>query len=163
MDIFCVSFFGHRKIENALQIEHCLEQIITNLLHHHTYVEFLIGRDGEYDQLVSSVIRRCKRNFRSDNSAHIWVLPYVTAEYQKNKEAFLDYYDEIVVCEEAALAHFKGAYQTRNRKMVDQSDLIVFCVQHERGGAWQTMKYAKRKGIPYLNLNDCPEIIIEKF
>lgn len=38
--------------------------------------------------------------------------------------------------------------------MVDRSDLVVFFVQHESGGAWQTMKYAKRKGIPRINLND---------
>ena len=26
--------------------------------------------------------------------------------------------------------------------MVDRSDLVVFYVEHEYGGAWQTMKYA---------------------
>lgn len=163
MENYCVSFFGHRELENALQIEQQLERIIVYLLHHHAYVEFLIGRDGEYDLLVSSVIRRCKRDIRSDNSALIWVLPYVTTEYLKNEESFRNYYDEIIVCEEASLTHFKGSYQMRNRKMVDRSDLIVFCVQHECGGAWQTMKYAKRKGISYLNLNDYPEINIENF
>ena len=154
MQLFTVSFFGHRIIENALKIEGRLEQLIQALLRDHEYVEFLVGRDGEFDQLVSSAIRRCKREYRSDNSAHIWVLPYVTAEFRDNEESFRDYYDEIEVCETAAVGHYKNAHQTRNRAMVDRSDLVVFCIQHASGGAWQTMKYAKKQGKPCINLNE---------
>ena len=154
MNTFTVSFFGHRMIDNALKIESRLEQLIRTLLREHEYIEFLVGRDGEFDQLVSSAIRRCKREYRSDNSAHIWVLPYLTAEYRDNEESFRDYYDEIEVCGTSAGGHFKGAYQTRNREMVARADLIVFCIQHESGGAWQTMKYAKKQGKPCINLNE---------
>ena len=154
LNTFTVSFFGHRIIENALKIEGRLEQLIQALLRDHEYVEFLVGRDGEFDQLVSSAIRRCKREYRSDNSAHIWVLPYVTAEFRHNEESFRDYYDEIEVCEAATGCHYKNAHQTRNRAMVDRSDLVVFCIQHTSGGAWQTMKYAKKQGKPYINLKE---------
>ena len=61
MEVFTVSFFGHRMIDNALEIESRLEQLILTLFREHEYVEFLLGRDGEFDQIVSSVIRRCKR------------------------------------------------------------------------------------------------------
>ena len=117
------------------------------------YVEFLVGRDGEFDQIVSSTIRRCKRTVRDDNSAHVWVLPYPTADFRDNEDAYRDYYGEIEVCGAAAGGHFNGAYQTRNREMVDRSNLIVFCIQHESCGAWQTMKYAKKQRKPYINLN----------
>ena len=154
LNTFTVSFFGHRIIENALKIEGRLEQLIQALLRDHEYVEFLVGRDGEFDQLVSSAISRCKREYRSDNSAHIWVLPYVTAEFRDNEESFRDYYDEIEVCEAATGCHYKNAHQTRNRAMVDRSDLVVFCIQHTSGGAWQPMKYAKKQGKPCINLNE---------
>ena len=154
MNTYTVSFFGHRMIDNALEIENRLEQLIRTLLSEHEYVEFLVGRDGEFDQLVSSAIRRCKREYRSDNSAHIWVLPYLTAEYRNNEVSFRDYYDEIEVCETAAVGHYKNAHQTRNRAMVDRSNLVVFCVQHESGGAWRTIKYAKKQGILCINLNE---------
>ena len=157
MEVFTVSFFGHRMIDDVLEIENRLEQLIRTLLSKHEYVEFLVGRDGEFDQLVSSAIRRCKREYRSDNSSHIWVLPYLTAEYRDNKESFRDYYDEIEVCESAAGSHYKNAHQTRNRAMVDRSDLVVFCIQHEIGGAWQTMEYAKKQGISYINIADPKE------
>lgn len=154
MEVFTVSFFGHRMIENALEIESRLERLIRTLLQEHEYVELLVGRDGEFDQLTSSAIRRCKREYRSDNSSHIWVLPYLTAEFRDNEESFRDYYAEIEVCEAAARCHYKNAHQTRNRDMVDRSDLVVFCIKHESGGAWQTMKYAKKQGKPCINLNE---------
>ena len=40
--------------------------------------------------------------------------------------------------------------------MVDRSDLVVFCIQQVSGGAWQTMKYAKKQGKHYININDDP-------
>ena len=154
MNTCTVSFFGHRMIDDMLEIENRLEQLIRTLLWEHEYVEFLVGRDGEFDQIVSSTIRRCKREYRSDNSSHIWVLPYLTAEFRDNEESFRDYYDEIEVCEAAARSHYKNAHQTRNRAMVDRSDLVVFCIQHASGGAWQTMKYTKKQGKPCINLNE---------
>ena len=154
MNTYTVSFFGHRMIDNALEIENRLEQLIRTLFSEHEYVEFLVGRDGEFDQLVSSTIRRCKRMIRDDNSAHIWVLPYLTAAFRDNEESFRDYYDEIEICEAAAGCYYKNAHQTRNRAMVDRSDLVVFCIQHASGGAWQTMKYTKKQGKPCINLNE---------
>ena len=153
MNTYTVSFFGHRKIDNALEIESSLEQLIRTLLREHEYIQFLVGRDGEFDQMVSSAIRRCKREYRSDNSAHIWVLPYVTAEYRDNEESFRDYYDEIEVCEAAAGCYYKNAHQTRNRTMVNRSDMVVFCIQRASGGAWQTMKYTMEQGVPCIDLN----------
>ena len=77
---YTVSFFGHRVIEDPLRIEQRLEMLIRKLLKEKEYVEFLVGRDGEFDQIVSSTIRRCKREYRNDNSAFVWVLPYLTAD-----------------------------------------------------------------------------------
>ena len=154
MDTYVVSLLGHRVIEDPLRIEQRLEMLIRKLLKEKEYVEFLVGRDGEFDQRVSSTIRRCKRTVRNDNSAHVWVLPYPTADFRDNEDAYRDYYDEIEVCGTSAGGHFKGAYQTRNREMVDRADLIVFCIQHENGGAWQTMKYAKKQGKSCINLNE---------
>ena len=154
LNTYTVSFFGHRAIEDPLSIEQRLEMLIRKLLKEKEYVEFLVGRDGEFDQIVSSTIRRCKRTVRDDNSAHVWVLPYPTADFRDNEDAYRDYYDEIEICTASAGSHFKGAHQTRNREMADRSDLIVFCIQRVSGGAWQTMKYAKKQNIPYINLND---------
>ena len=65
---------------------------------------------------------------------------------------FEAYYDEIELCSAAAGSHPKGAIQIRNRQMVDRSDLVVFCVDHSSGGAYQTQRYAQRKKKEILNL-----------
>lgn len=161
MQVFTVSFFGHRQIQDGIQMEKRLEDLLRTMLNEKEYILFLVGRDGEFDQLVSSTVRRCKRRFRDDNSALIWVLPYPTAEYRDNEDSYRAYYDEIEVCASSARVHFKGAYQTRNRAMVDRSDLVVFCIDHKSGGAWQTMKYAKKLGVPYINIHDDPTEVAE--
>ena len=143
MNLYAVSFFGHRQIDNVFAIEQRLETLIRELLTTKEYVEFLVGRDGEFDQLVSSTVRRCKRAIRDDNSALVLVLPYATAEYRNNEQSFHEYYDEIEICAESAEKHFKSAHQTRNRSMVDRSDLVVFFVEHNSGGAYQTMSFLK--------------------
>ena len=152
MNIFTVSFFGHRMIGRPFLIEQQLEKLIRKLLTEKEYVEFLVGRDGEFDQLVSSSVRRCKRAIRDDNSALVWVMPYETAEYRDNEDAFHNYYDEVEVCGTSAVGHFKGAHQKRNCEMVDRSDLVVFFVERETGGAYQTMRYAEKNGKQYINL-----------
>lgn len=154
MNLYAVSFFGHRQIDNVFVIEQHLEMMIRELLVSKEYVEFLVGRDGEFDQLVSSTVRRCKRAIRDDNSALILVLPYTTAEYRNNELSFYEYYDEIEICAESTEKHFKSAHQTRNRSMVDRSDLVVFCVEHNSGGAYQTMQYAKKVNANIINLPD---------
>lgn len=156
METFTVSFFGHRYIDNPFPIEKALEELIGSLLQSKAYVEFIVGRNGDFDQLVSSTIRRCKREIRADNSAHVWVLPYVTADFRDYEEDYRAYYDEIEVFDSAG-KHFKAAFQARNRNMVDRADLVVFCVERKEGGAYQTMRYAMQQGKAYINLADKQE------
>ena len=153
---YTVSFFGHRIIEQPLLIDQSLEELIGSLLRSKEYVEFLVGRNGDFDQLVSSAICRCKREIREDNSAHVWVLPYATADYRDNEEDYRAYYDEIEVFDSAG-KHFKAAFQARNRNMVDRADLVVFYVERNEGGAYQTMRYAIQQGKQYINLADKQE------
>ena len=75
MTTFTVSFFGHRIVEDPLTIESKLDALIRRLLLTKPDVEFLVGRDGDFDQLVSSAICKAKRTVRDDSSSHVWVLP----------------------------------------------------------------------------------------
>ncbi len=149
LEIFTVSFFGHRQIEDFRHVEEQLDMLVRRLIREKEYVDFLIGRNGEFDQLVSSTVRRAKRDIDNSNSSLILVLPYMTAEYDNNKESFEEYYDEIEISDSG---HPKSAFQIRNRAMVDRSDLVVFCVDRNEGGAYQTAKYAKRADKEYINL-----------
>jgi hypothetical protein len=152
MEIFTVAFFGHRYIDDMNRVERRLQEFIRDLLGRKEYVEFLVGRNGEFDQLVSSSVRIAKREMRDDNSSLTLVLPYPTAEYMKNQESFDAYYDTIELCEDSDKTHFKGAIQKRNQCMIDRADLIVVYVNHPSGGAYRAMRYAEKREKAILNL-----------
>jgi hypothetical protein len=152
MEIYTVSFFGHREIENALEVERKLEAKITELIQTKQYIEFLVGREGEFDILAASVVRRVKKQMDYGNCSLIWVLPYMKAEFRDNEKNFLDYYDDIEICEQSAKAHYKSAMQIRNRAMVDRSDLVICCIQHKSGGAYKTVQYAQKQGQTVINI-----------
>ncbi|WP_294754881.1 hypothetical protein, partial [uncultured Ruminococcus sp.] len=117
-------------------------------------VEFLIGRDGEFDHLAASAIRRATKQSGYGNTSLILVLPYMKAEYRDNEQSYLDYYDEVEICADSSEAHYKSAIQVRNRCMVDRSDLVVCCIQHKSGGAYKTVQYALKQGKQVRNLSD---------
>ena len=152
MKIYTVCFFGHRYIENTLEIEKRLETILHDIIIQHEYVEFLIGRDGEFDLLASAAIKRAVNKCDYGNTSFILVLPYMKSEYRENKEYYLDYYDEVEICEASVEVHPKSAIQVRNRNMVDRSDLVICCIQHNSGGAYQTVQYAMKHGKKLINL-----------
>ena len=145
MQIYTVSFFGHREIENSLEVERKLETKITELIQTKQYIEFLVGREGEFDILAASVVKRVKKQMDYGNCSLIWVLPYMKAEFRDNEKEFLEYYDDVEICEQSAKAHFKSAMQIRNRAMVDRADLVICCIQHKSGGAYKTVQYAKKQ------------------
>lgn len=152
MNIFTVSLFGHRQITNPYEIETALAEEVRTLIRSKEYVEFLVGRNGEFDLLAASVILRTRNALDFGNNALILVLPYMTSDYRKNTAALESYYDEIEICGESAECHFKSALQVRNHIMVDRSDLIVCCVSHESGGAFQTIQYAQKQNKRIINL-----------
>ena len=65
-----------------------------------------------------------------------------------------EYYDEVEICQSSARVQFKGAMQIRNCQMVDRSDLVVCCIAHHSGGAYQTVEYARHQGKENGNLAD---------
>ena len=101
LDVYTVSFFGHRYVDNFRLAEEKLTDIIKELLLTKEYVEFLVGRDGDFDQIVSSTIRQIKKDCGEHKCAHVCVLPYMTTEFRDNEESFYEYYDEILeICRE---------------------------------------------------------------
>ena len=152
LEIYTVTFFGHRQIDNIIKVETLLEKQIRKLIDEKEYVDFLVGRNGDFDQCVSSSVLRVRKNHRDDNSALILILPYTTAEYMNNKESFHTYYTDVEISRDASGAPPKTAIQIRNREMIDRADLIICYIEHEKGGAWQSVHYAMRQGKKIINL-----------
>lgn len=151
-DKLTISLFGHRTIEDAQLIEQKLYELLRIIIQGNREVEFLVGRNGEFDLMASSVIRRLKKEIYSENVFLTLVLPYETAELRNNIESFENYYDSIEICEVCGEKNFKSAFTIRNRDMVDRSDLVVVYVKNNSGGAYQTLRYAEKNEKKFVNL-----------
>ena len=125
MNIYTVSFFGHRYIERGTEIENRLDKLLHDLITQKEYVDFPIGRDGDFDLLASAAIKRAIRSYGYGNTHFTLVLPYMKAEYRDNEKKYLDYYDEVEVCAGSSVAHPKSAIQVRNRSMIDKTNIII--------------------------------------
>ena len=154
MNIYTVSFFGHRNIECGAEIDDRLDKHLHDLITQREYVDFLIGRDGDFDLLASAAVKRAVNSYGCGNTHFTLVLPYLKAEYRDNEKEYLNYYDEVEVCAESAEAHPKSAIQVRNRGIVDRSDLVICCIQHKSGGAYWAVRYAEKQGKKIVNLAD---------
>ena len=152
LNIYTVAFFGHRYIDNPLKVEELLETKIRKLINEKEYVEFLVGRNGDFDRCASSAILRVRKNVRANNSALVLMLPYATAEYLNNEEYFNGYYTDVEISYKASIAHPKAAIQIRNREMVTRADLIICYVEENSGGAYKTVQYAEKVSKTIINL-----------
>lgn len=148
MNIFTVSFFEHLELQRSSEIEERLDRLLYDRITQKQYVEFLIGRDGEFDLMATSAIRRAVSRYGYGNTSLTLVLPYMKAEYRDNEQSYLNYYDEVEICSEYAYAHYKSAIQVRNRSMVDRSG----CIQYKSGEAYRTVWYALKQSCMVLNL-----------
>lgn len=116
MNVYTVSFFGHRYVERPSEIENRLDRLLYSLITQKEYVEFLIGRDGNFDILASSAIKRAVREHGYGNTYFTLVLPYMKAEYRDNGKYYLDYYDEVEICDGFAKNTLQVGYPSAKQK-----------------------------------------------
>ena len=148
-----VSLFGHRFIDEHNAVESKLRELLRIVMQKESgEVEFLVGRNGDFDLMAASVIRKLKKETGNENVFLALVLPYETAELRNNTEAFESYYDSIEICEASAESNFKYAIVARNRDMIDRSDMVIVYVKNESGGAYQALKYAEKNQNRIINL-----------
>ncbi len=145
MNIFRVAFIGHREITDIMPVENKLDELVCRLLSEHEFVEFYLGRNGDFDILAASTVKKVQKRLGKDNSSLILVLPY----HMKDEGYYSDYYDEIII---PINSHPKSAITARNFWMVENVDLLVAYVMHKDGGAYKALKHAQKCHIPNLNI-----------
>ena len=135
---------GHRYVENHGEVYERLFATLEQLLKEHVFVEFLIGRSGEFDEIAASTIKKLKKTVGNDRCFLTLVLPYPIAHL----DDYWQYYDDIIFPNDDRL-HYKRAISTRNEWMLTQSDLLVAYVEKEIGNAHHLLMKAKELKIPY--------------
>ena len=148
MNDLTVSLFGHREIDDLRLLENQLAPIIKELIQTKPYVSFLIGRNGEFDEFVASVIKRAQKDIGKENNDLTLVLPYRVADI----EYYEKYYDSTIIPECVYGVHPKASIVLKNRWMIENSDLIIVYVKRDKGGAYTAMKYAEKLNKKVINL-----------
>jgi len=145
--VYRIALIGHRQIYDVRRLEEELEAIVKDAIRKHDFVEFYLGRNGEFDLLAASVIKRVQKSTDRQNSSLILVLPY----HVKDEAYYAEYYDDLCY-PNAPSVHYRAAITKRNEFMIDRADLLVAFVETASGGAYTAMRYAERRGVPILNI-----------
>ena len=149
-EIYRVSFIGHRRVDDFYFVENQLDNIIGDLIRTKEYVEFYVGKNGDFDTMVASAIKRCQKRLGKENNSLILVLPYTVADM----EYLEDFYDEIWLPDELHGVHFKNAITKRNEWFVNNSDLLIAYVLRDKGGAATCLKMAEKQEVFTINIAD---------
>lgn len=148
MNDLTVSLFGHREIHDLYYLEKTLAPIIKGLMKNEAYVSFLIGRNGDFDEIAASVIKSAQKETELKNSDLTLVLPYSVS----NVEYYERYYDSIIIPDSLHNVHPKAAITLKNQWMVERSELVIAYVGHRNGGAYKAMKYAQKLNKKVINI-----------
>lgn len=147
------TFAGHREVY-AAYLDKRLEEAIEELLKEDTEFIFCTGGMGEFDAKCAAAVRAARRRHPDlDIRLHL-VLPYMTQEINAYKDYYEKSFDSIIIPLELAEVHYKAAITKRNRWMVDASDYLIAFVYRDFGGAYTTLKYARRYGKKIIQLAD---------
>ena len=151
VEIYRITFAGHREIVGQCRLVDRIEQIVKDKLCENEYVEFYVGRNGDFDIFVASAVKKAQKAIGHHNSSLILVQPYK----MRDDEYYEKFYDEVQYPIESKI-YPKAAITKRNKWMVDNADmLIAFVGEGRKGGALTTLKYAEKQGVEIINLAVC--------
>lgn len=150
IETYRVAFFGHRDFSDDIKFWKILFEIVENILKTHVFVEFYVGRNGEFDIFSASVIKSVQKKLGKENSNITLILPYQTSHI----EDYEKYYDSIIIPEHIADVHPKNAINKRNQWIVERADFLIFYVTREKGGAYNAMKLAENFRKELINLSN---------
>jgi len=137
-------FFGHRKIENAEEVQSKLYNIIEELITYNKVETFLVGSKSDFDSLCREVVGELRQKYSHIKRVYVRAeYPYISESYKEHllKKCEITYYPLRAV--EAG----RAVYVERNCEMIDKS---AFCVvYYTEEYAPPTRKNSKRDLMPY--------------
>ena len=138
-----ISFFGHRTFVNNKGYENAIFDIF-NKIKNNEHIEILLGGYGNFDKFALNCAQKLKN--KHPNLSITKVVPYL------NTKAIEGY--DLVLYPSLENVPRKYAIIHRNQKMIEESDIIIAYIDHSFGGAYEAIKYAKRKNKTIINIAD---------
>ena len=144
----CVS--GHREIQkdlNQKKIEVLFENLIDNGID-----TFLIGMAIGFDTLCFQILEKIRARKNIKIIACVPCLSQAdkfSPEQRKEYQRLLSVADQKVVLSKE---YTPSCMQKRNMYMVDNSSCVICYLNKNKGGTYNTVKYAEKKGVPVINV-----------
>ena len=145
-----ISFFGHADFCEQKDYHDSLYDLVLSLCKNQNSVELFFGGYGNFDSFCYNVCAEIKKIKGSVTLSY--VTPYL-GSYLEKRTYLQKRYDQIVY-PEIENAPKRLAIIKRNEWMINKSDLVICYVNRSFGGAFYSLRYAKRKKKKIFNLVD---------
>ncbi len=144
-----ITFCGHSKYEPSKideeKIFAFLEKTVAN-----KPAALYLGGYGAFDYFAYNCCKKYK--IKHPNVSLVFVTPYLTVSYQKNRLDYLKANYDCILYPDLEQIPPRFAIPYRNRYMIDNADFIIAYITHDWGGAYKTYHYAQQKGKQIYNL-----------
>lgn len=155
MEKLTISFFGHRRIPYGIDLDERLKETIQNCYDRGGRI-FKMGNHGEFDGAARSACCNFKRN-NKDIKVVVTLTSLALLNRPEDESSVADFYTEQgaeTIMYEIEEIHFKNQITFSNRRMVDESDIIVCYInpKNRGSGAGRAVRYAQRQGKEVVNL-----------
>ncbi|MBR3804070.1 MAG: hypothetical protein IKJ14_01815 [Clostridia bacterium] len=144
-----VSFFGHKNSYNNENYHDKLISLFEELIKTYGNVEFYFGGMSDFDNYCSHLVYELKLKYGSIKS--YFVTPYLREPYLSfiNRKLFDD-----IIYPPIENTPLKFAILKRNQWIIENSDLVIFNINHTFGGTYKAYQYAKRKKVKICIINE---------
>ena len=149
-----ITFCGHSQFRRSKDLEQRMFKLLEDKIGNEA-ADIYLGEYGNFDSFAYDCCKKYKQTH--ENISLFFITPYMTPEYQKNHLTHQSKRFDSIIYPPIEVVPLKFAILYRNRYMVDMSDCVIAYVNHNRGGAYQMYKYAKKKNKKIFNLADFAE------
>ena len=149
-----IALFGHRRLWGK-DIRERLTNVIKTEIEKYDEVNFLIGNHGDFDSLTLSVCRELRKSYPQIKITVVFTSLHIMVKHKDELFTTLDLYKDVqTMMYEIEEEHYKNQIVVSNRRMVDDSDLIICYVDMNeyRSGAKRAIKYAIKQNKPVINI-----------
>ena len=136
-------FFGHREVTHNIKPK--LTEIIEKLITEYGVTDFYVGRQGQFDSMVYSVLKELKANY--PHIRYTVILAYMPDEHIKEL-----YGEDTLFPDGLETVPKRFAISKRNDWMIQQSDYAVCYVHKITGGAAKFREKAEEKGLQIIDV-----------
>jgi len=148
-----ITFAGHANIPSPALIKELVKAQIRNHITSAQAITFYLGGYGDFDEICACACRELKTEYA--NLELVYITPYMSlSEQRKTKEMQSSgLYDASIY---PPIEHVppRFAISKRNEWMMCNADLIIAYVNHSYGGAYHSIKMAKRQNKKIINICD---------